>query len=528
MPPPRPCFTRFSQLGLTLFTAAAAGCVSVPEGAFDRKEQGRAELTVADYAGQPVDPLDAPRMPRLRAALAESPDEDDIAWLFRGPADSELLGDLERAPLLSAQRERAVPCALSFTHHGLELLPHAALAPGEYVFAVAAWAIDRDAPLALDIVVSAGPGGGASMIAAWPADGSISVGTDLPSAWLAFDGELENATHGVWLEGPDGLAIDAEVHAGSCEALGIAVNAATCVALAPHSWLAPLSAHRLVVGSATRDAHDAPVGPLSVSFRTGSGPDARAPAPAAIGCAIDETPFELGCALISDRSIALRIAASEPFAIDVEAGERRWSALAPSAETALAIDALPPGAALDVSFELKDSTGNTLQHSERFETYEDLPALSITEVLANPLGPEPQQERVELWNFGDAPIALAGMQLSDQVAEPGVALATPVVLDPGARVLLVADAFDASDGSDVPIPPGTPLIRVGKAIGSAGLANRGEPLFLRDAQGRRVSAAPSTPAPSAGTCIARISEDPRDGSASAFAADEATRCTPGR
>jgi hypothetical protein len=528
MPPLRPRFTRFSRLGLALLTGVGSACVSVPDGAFDRKEQGQAELTVANYAGQPADPLDAPRMPRLRATLAESPDDEEIAWLFRGAADSELLGDLERAPLLAAQRERVVACALSFTHHGLELLPDAPLPPGEYVFAVAAWALDRDTPLALDLVVSASPESGASMIAAWPADGSISVGTDLPSAWLAFDGELENAKRGVWLEGPDGLAIDAELREGSCEALGIAVNAATCVALAPRSWLAPLSAHRLVVGSAARDGHDAPVGPLAVSFRTGSGPDARAPEPAALGCAIDEVPFELGCALISDRSIGLRIVASEPFAIDVEAGERRWSALAPAAETALAIDALPPGAELDVSFELKDSTGNALRHSERFETYADLPALSITEVLANPLGPEPQQERVELWNFGDAPIALAGMQLSDQIAEPGVSLTTSVVLDPGARVLLVPDAFDASDGSDVAIPPGTPLIRVGKAIGKAGLANRGEPLFLRDAEGRRVSAAPGTPSPSAGTCTARISEDPRDGSASAFAADEVARCTPGR
>jgi hypothetical protein len=528
MPPLPPRLRRFSQLALSLLTAAGIGCVSVPEGAFGQAERAPAELAIADYAGNPVDPLDAPRMPRLRATLAERPDDEEVAWLFRGPADAELLGDLERAPILAAQRERAVPCALSFSHESLELLPNAPLAPGEYVFAVAAWAIDRDAPLVLDIVVSAGPKGGASMIAAWPADGSISVGTDLPAAWLAFDGELENAKNGVWLEGPDGLAIDAEVRAGACATLGIAVSAQTCVALAPRSWLAPLGAHRVVVGSAARDAHGAPVGPLAVSFRTGSGPDSRAPEPAALACAIDEKPFELGCALISDRSIALRVAASEPFAIDVAAGERHWGAIAPSAETALAIDALEPGVQLEVSFELKDSTGNALQHSERFETYADLPALSITEVLANPLGPEPQQERVELWNFGDAPIALAGLQLSDQVAEPGAALATQVVLDPGARVLLVADAFDPSDGSDVPIPAGTPLIRIGKAIGKAGLANRGEPLFLRDAQGRRVSASPGTPAPSAGTCIARISEDPRDGTASAFAADEAARCTPGR
>jgi len=523
-------FTHISHSALATLAAAVSGCIAVPQGAFDKPTAGgEAQLEVADYDGERADPLRAPRLPRLRATFGEPlTAEGEIAWLFRGPADPELLGDLERAPLLEAHRQRAVPCALSFTEDGLELLPAAALTPGEYVFAIAAWALDGEEPRVLDIAVSGGPESGASMTAAWPADGSISVGTDLPSAWIAFDGVVQHAERGVWLEGPDGLAIDAETHAGPCAELAIGARYGTCVALTPRAWLAPLATHRIVVGSETHDAHGAPIGPLAVSFRTGSGPDSLPPSPAPRACALDEAPFALGCALIGDRSIALRIAASEPFAMTAEAADEHWSALAPSAETALAIDGLEPGAPLELSFELKDSTGNALHHTERFETHADLATLSIAEVLANPLGPEPQQERVELWNFGDLPIALDGMQLSDQTAEPGAALATSVVLDPGARVLLVADGFDTSDGSDVPIPPGTPLIRVGKALGSAGLANRGEPLFLRDRSGRRLSAAPGTPAPSAGTCIARISEDPRDGSASAFAADEIARCTPGR
>lgn len=521
-------FTRFSHIGLIAALMAAAGCVSVPEGALEQPAAGSARLTITDYAGAPADPLHAPRVPRLRATLPEAPADDEVAWLFRGPADPELLGDLERAPLLAGQRERVVPCAIAFDREGLELLPHAPLAAGEHTFAIAAWALDRDAPLVLDVVVSDQPDSGAALTETWPADGSISVGTDLPQAWIAFDGELRGAERGTWLEGPDGLAIDTETRAGPCEALGIAARAQTCVTLAPRAWLAPLAAHRIVVGAETHDAHGAPIGPLTIAFRTGSGPDSVAPEPLPRPCMIDETPFDLGCALISDRSIALRIALSEPFALTATAGDRRWSALAPSSETAFVIDALEPGEAFEVSFELSDSTGNALQHAERFQTYADLPALSITEVLANPLGSEPQQERVELWNFGDVPVALAGVQLSDQIAEAGAPLATDVVLDPGARVLLVADAFDASDGSDVPIPPGTPLIRAGKSLGTSGLANRGEALFLRDAAGRRLSAAPGIPAPSAGTCIARVSEDPRDGSASAFAADETARCTPGR
>ena len=517
-----------SSVLFAVLGAALAGCVEVPDGAFQRPSATEARLEITDYRGEPADPDAVPRLPRLLARIDEPlTGEDEIAWLLRGSADAELLADLERSPLLAASRERAVPCASSLTEQGLELLPQSTLQPGAYTFAVAAWAIDRDAPLVLELEVSDTPESGASMTAAWPADGSTSVGTDLPLAWIAFDGQVERADQGVWLENATGLAIDARARSGPCDALGIAGQSGTCVVLEPRAWLAPLNQYRIVIGRELRDAHGAPIGPLAVAFRTGRGPDSIAPAPAARACALDETAFELGCALITDRTLELRIVANEPFAMTAHAGEQVWSAFAPSAETAFAIDGLRPGARVELSFELKDSTGNELAWQEAFRTHADLATLSITEVLANPLGAEPQQEWVELWNFGEQAIALDGLQLSDDAAKPGAMLATTTLLDPGARVLLVPDAFDTSAGSDVAIPAGTPLVRVGKALGSAGLANRGEPLFLRDRSGRRLSAAPSIVAPSAGSCIARVSEDPRDGSLGAFASDEIVRCTPG-
>ena len=226
-----------------------------------------------------VGPEQAPRWPRLRAFFDDPlAGEDEIAWLIRGPADAELRADLERSPLLAAHRERAVPCGISFTAAGLELLPLAALAPGPYTFAIGAWALDHGAPLVLELTVSGDRDDGASMTAAWPADGSISVGTDLPLAWIAFDGALLNAERGVWLEGPDGLAIDAETRVGACEELGVVSYPGTCVTFAPRTWLAPLSEHRIVVGTETSDAHGAPLGPLDVSFRTG-GPTLSRPSP---------------------------------------------------------------------------------------------------------------------------------------------------------------------------------------------------------------------------------------------------------
>jgi hypothetical protein len=269
------------------------------------------------------------------------------------------------------------------------------------------------------------------------------------------------------------------------------------------------------------------VGPFSAEFRTASGPDAIPPAPSARPCAIDEEAFELGCALISDRWVALTLRASEPFVATLTVAGLVHSAIAPSGETQLSLPSLTPGSEITVELELRDSTGNSLTRSETFRTHADLPTLSITETRSDPLGPEPSQELVELWNFGDRPVPLAGMLLSDQADELGTPLVTEAQVDPGARVLLVADSFDASDPKDVAVPPGTPLVRVGKSLGNAGLANRGEPLFLRDAQGRRISAAPSSPQPVAGVCSVRVASDPRDGSQGSFALDADQSCTPG-
>jgi hypothetical protein len=161
-------------------------------------------------------------------------------------------------------------------------------------------------------------------------------------------------------------------------------------------------------------------------------------------------------------------------------------------------------------------------------TERNLPKLSITEIRTDPLGPEPAQEFVEVMNYGTEQIVLAGFTLSDTVSEPGHPLTTPIALYPGARALLVADTFDADAPLDAPVPAGALLVRVGKSLGTSGLSNAGEPLFLRDPLGRRVSAAPAAKAPRAGACLQRISTDMRSGETGAFGYDGDRDCTPGR
>ncbi len=104
-----------------------------------------------------------------------------------------------------------------------------------------------------------------------------------------------------------------------------------------------------------------------------------------------------------------------------------------------------------------------------------VPPLAITEVLANPAGPEPQQEYVELRNLGDADVALEGLRLADSKGGDDL---PPETLAAGAYALVVTSTYDPAAGPDPPPRPGTLLVRVDTRLGSDGLSNGGEAVQL--------------------------------------------------
>jgi hypothetical protein len=419
---------------------------------------------------------------------------------------------------------------------GATLAPEAALDPDtDYTLALAGWAQDRygdriddeGAPSLYPLHTTAGPDGGARVVASWPADGATGVGTNLDAVVVAFDGTVQNGEHGVWLQGPDDLAVAAHVAAGECAAIAPEQAYAFCVRVEPTQRLAPNAAYTLVVGAAAIDLHGAPVGPWRAQFRSGSGGDPNPPRLVSPACAIDEQAIALGCALIDDASVALHVVADEPVSMRLRAGEMQATALAPTGDALLQLRGLPPDRAIALELALTDSSGNTTELTADARTLPPLPTLSISELRADPLGPEPQQEFVELWNYGEHAIDLDGFTLSDKRDDPGQALPAARV-EPHARVLLVADAFDPAEPRDVQPPPGATLIRTGKSLATSGLSNNGEALFLRDALGQRVSAAPASPRPRSGVCNVRISDDMRDGSDGSFDYAASAGCTPGR
>jgi hypothetical protein len=504
---------------------------------FAAQDDAQLTLEASDARGEPADVERLPRRPSLRLTHPDglAPIEDAIVWLAGAP-DHELIDDLSRAPLSAMQRARRVDCALELSGDEARITPRAALEPGaSYTLAVAAWArtlhdarvTPEGEPVVFELHTDAELGAGARPLAAWPADGASGVGTNLEAAVVAFDGAVQHADAGVWLEGPDGLAVPAALEAGACAEIAPLHPGAFCVRLMPESRLAPAAVHHIAIGSAARDGRGAPIGPWQATFRTAASRDEQSPAPIAQGCSVDEQALDAGCALVDDHAIALRLQTDEPVTAELLNGAASVGVAAADGRIALQLSGLDADTPLALRLVLRDYAGNSTEQAIALRTAPTLPALSIVEVLADPLGPEPQQEFVELLNYGNSTVALDGFTLADSPDAAGTPLTTPAQVAPQARALLVADGFDPHEGRDVAPLPGALLVRVGRALGNAGLRNAGEPLFLRDVLGRRVSAAPATPRPEPGVCSVRVGEDMRSGAATAFAYDAGGTCTPG-
>lgn len=492
---------------LSLALAHAPACLSSPDTSAPPTTPA---LSASDARGRVV-PLDRlPRRPRLelRSASAAAPDP----WLFEGPCDDPLRQDLERLPLTAASASRQVAVRLTREPGMIALEPRSTLRKGASYTLV--WARACIAALQVDGSASAG----AALHATFPAADAGDVPARTQTLALSFDGEVTGAETGIWLEDDAGYALDAELEAVSCSDYDTAAH--SCRLLQLGSALEPGRSYTLRSGRDLRDAHGAAVDSVAAPFTTS---DARSePGWRASECALDERPIPGGCALLTDTALALRLFPRPDTRIAAELAGRRVTQL-PEQTNLLRWDGLAPATPYPLQLHYSDLLDHTLAMHEPLQTAAALAPLSITEIRADPRGPERSQEYVELFNFGDHAEPLGGCFLADSASDPGTRLETSVVLAPGARALLVAEGFDTDSALDEPATPGTPLIRVGKTLTRAGLSNSGEALFLRDAAQRRLSASPALPA-NRGLCLARTTPDPRSGEPTGFSARP---CSPG-
>jgi hypothetical protein len=491
-------------------------------------------LEVLDALGHAWPERGIPRAPRLRL-LFSTPMEGEVL-LLTGAPDSALVADLAAPPLRSTTLARAISCQREVDGARVELRPNQPLLPGaELTLAVPAWARDAvgrrlGTPFVRSLRVANSPIAGARAVEAWPPDGAVGIGVALPFAAVRFDGEVRGVESGVFLEGPDGFPVPSSARPASCTEIGW--EGGQCALIVPGHTLVPGAVYRLRTDDALRDATGVPVPPFEAWFTTANEPDRDPPILGANArCAIDEMALPVGCALTDDMRILLRLHADEPIRVRALAAGRLFHGIGPRGEVDLDIEGLGPSTTVPIALEAIDAAGNVRTVEFDLATTEPLPLIAITEVLADPYGSEPRQEWIEIANLGPTRVSLRGFAIADHPLARGDLIEGDHQLPPGGRALLVASEFDPTDRGegdrDPPIPPGVPLIRVDRALCNGGLSNAGEPLFLRDPAGRRISAAPAIPPPREGVCLVRISTDPRTGAPGTFDYDPGG-CTPGR
>ncbi|MEM6962400.1 MAG: lamin tail domain-containing protein [Myxococcota bacterium] len=481
-----------------------------------------------DYRGHTVPLQELPLRPRFHLVVRDiEPSKPGSIHLFLPGDLDKILKDLARAPILSRHLELSHPIDVVFGEKRIDVTPIEALTAGqEYVLAVAGWAgsgeARLEAPHHTEVRVSSGSPG-AEVLESFPADGTAGVPIDLASIALRFSDTVHFASGSVELRDPDQRTVPVVTKNASCIDLGWSEG--FCVEVSPAEQLRLDADYSLHLSAQVSDRHGAPVGPWEMRFRTGVSP-ALSWVP--LTCAIHETETEFGCVLIDDSSAFLRLQTNLPSRFQIILDSHLLVGTAPRGAAEFQIDVGTPQTDIVAIVEANGLNGAQLNHWLELQTTEPLATLSIDEILSNPLGPEPRQEWVEIWNYGPDPVDLAGFNLSDRADREGDFFAAGQILAPGARALIVSASFAASESAEAPIPAGTPLLNVDNSLASGGLTNSGEPLWLRDSAQRRISAAPATPPPAAGVCRIRTSPNRRSGQPGTFGYDPRSSCTPGR
>jgi hypothetical protein len=276
------------------------------------------------------------------------------------------------------------------------------------------------------------------------------------------------------------------------------------------------------------DDGDAPLA-ADLSFETGDGPDWAPPALLPVACAAAETQVDALCVSAAGDVATVRLAANEPVRalVVLDDGAVHVEARSDASATAHAIEVrgLVPERLVALELAATDLADNRVTVRGSFDSGEPLPPLVLSEVYADPIGPEPDQEFVEIVNVGTEAVALDGLAVADG-GGTGDPISGSAPLAAGAYAILVHPAF-ALSGADPSPAPGALVVRLSGPIGSNGLLNSGEPVSIVDALGRTITIAPDLLAPRTGVSIERtdFAGDPYD--AGTWAHNPTSSATPG-
>ena len=490
-PPP----SRFAPTLLALVAVACRPDLPIPETrpGFATSSAG---ITVALEPEAPV--TAAPRVLRLHVAAEPAPDEARL-FLVRGEVRDSHLRQIEQDDVSKALAARFVPSRTWRDDDGsVVLAPTVPLDPGE-TYAVASGEPRASLPFVVEPAEAA-----PLLVRAWPPVEATGAGVfglycgevTLPEvtfeATLAPNGPLGAFGRGVAAAGAGGACL-------RFVGRGLAPPDGGPWVPPPVVWLPglpwPLRLDPRPFGGAGEDVGEEIEGSLD---------------PGALECTAFEVPFGPGCVEIEDDRLLGR--APEAALLWGIAGEGLDVVMTTEKNERFVLKGLPAGKDITLDVTAIDVHGRTRRLTFFATTLTPMPHVVLNEVMANPLGPEPDQEWVELYNDGAVEAALGELVISDI----GGATALPeVTLPPGRFAVVVNETFVPDEEIDVPPAEDAIVVRV-PALGKSGLGNGGEIVRLLDMRGRTLSRFPAIPKPKAGQSVVRRSPDAPDGVSDSF------------
>jgi hypothetical protein len=410
----------------------------------------------------------------------------------RDPVSQAWLADLATPPLAAARRARTAPLvvAADVTATELTLRSQRPLEPHRLHALLVGPVLDQagneaqpEGPGSLLALCEVFASGGAeralpSLTLVSPAEGDEAVPPNLARVVVRASRPVHGVEPGaLWLELASGARVElAPRSAGLCAG----EEPGRCFVLAPALALPPLSRVELRASRAIRDALGRPLheaeqpGPVAAAFATAAGRDLVPPRLEAL---------ELR---LADRCLVTRARSDEPADLVIDGD---WAVSAASVgATRHELGVASPAGPGSLALELVDLAGNRTALAPRsIDGSSPPPRIAISEVLANPAGPEPAQELVELVNLESAELDLAGFQLDDGDDGIAVDILPAARLPPGGYAVVVGAKYSL-DGFLDPRPAASALVvRLAGTLGDGGLANGGERVVLRDPSGRLVS-----------------------------------------
>ena len=301
-----------------------------------------------------------------------------------------------------------------------------------------------------------------------PAAGATGVPLNLAGVVVRFPAALSWGTGGLVVCNGQGTPVPSSAPAETPCADG---GSGACYRVDLAGSLPPSTSCAVSIAAGAVDAGGAPVGAGTIGvFEDADAPDVTPPVLSGVAVASAGPCLDVSFATDEPATGTIVIQAGG-VELDTPAG-----AGTTSFDVGIPLGALPPSTAATVTVQATDLAGNaSVSAPVAFTTPVALPPVAITEVLANPAGPEPQQEYVELRNLGDADLPLAGLRLQD--SKGGDDLPTET-LAAGGYALIVTATYDPEEGSDPAPRAGTLLLRVDTRLGADGLSNSGEAVQL--------------------------------------------------